>query len=105
MSKTGGSGGGTIRFKEELAHGGNADLLEPVHEAHKGVSYADLYTLAGVVAIEAANGEAAEQPMGLKSSRLNTLHRSLQGTRRPCRPKSGVEGWAGRRPHAGCGYS
>mmetsp|Transcript_59050 Transcript_59050/g.131626 ORF Transcript_59050/g.131626 Transcript_59050/m.131626 type:complete len:231 (-) Transcript_59050:174-866(-) len=62
MSKTGGSGGGTIRFKEELAHGGNAglskivDLLEPVHEAHKGVSYADLYTLAGVVAIEAANG-------------------------------------------------
>ena len=24
MSKTGGSGGGTIRFKEELAHGGNA---------------------------------------------------------------------------------
>ena len=26
MSKTGGSGGGTIRFKEELAHGGNAGL-------------------------------------------------------------------------------
>jgi len=36
MSKTGGSGGGTIRFKEELAHGGNAGLdkmvakLEPL---------------------------------------------------------------------------
>ena len=26
MSKDGGSGGGTIRFKEELAHGGNAGL-------------------------------------------------------------------------------
>ena len=37
MSKTGGSGQGTIRFKEELAHGGNAGLdkmvakLEPIH--------------------------------------------------------------------------
>lgn len=56
MSKTGGSGGGTIRFKEELAHGGNAGLaetavewMEPVHEkyADAGLSYADLYTLAG----------------------------------------------------------
>ena len=56
MSKTGGSGGGTIRFKEELAHGGNAGLaetavkwMEPVHDkyADAGLSYADLYTLAG----------------------------------------------------------
>jgi cytochrome c peroxidase len=56
MSKTGGSGGGTIRFKEELAHGGNAGLaatavkwMEPLHEkyADAGLSYADLYTLAG----------------------------------------------------------
>ena len=37
ISKTGGSGGGTIRFKEELVHGGNAGLdkmvakLEPIH--------------------------------------------------------------------------
>ena len=30
MSKTGGSGGGTIRFKEELAHGGNAGLEKMV---------------------------------------------------------------------------
>ena len=28
ISKTGGSGGGTIRFKEELAHGGNAGLAK-----------------------------------------------------------------------------
>ena len=56
VSKTGGSGGGTIRFKSELAHGGNAGLgstavewLEPIHSkyASAGLSYADLYTLAG----------------------------------------------------------
>lgn len=54
MSKTGGSGGGTIRFKEELDHGGNAGLavtavqwMEPIYKAHPGISYADLYTLGG----------------------------------------------------------
>lgn len=58
----GGSRGGTIRFKEELAHGGNAGLakavqwLEPVKKAHPGASYADIFTLAGVVAIKEANG-------------------------------------------------
>ena len=62
MSRTGGSGQGTIRFKEELAHGANAGLdqpvswLEPVHAAHPGLSYADLYAFAGVVAIEAMGG-------------------------------------------------
>ena len=62
MTKTGGSGGGTIRFKEELAHGGNAglsvivDKLEPLHAKFAGVSYADIYTLGGKVAIEAAQG-------------------------------------------------
>ena len=44
----------------QLAHGGNAGLdklvekLEPIKKAYPGVSYADLYTLAGVTAIEAA---------------------------------------------------
>jgi hypothetical protein len=56
MKKDGGSGPGTIRFKEELLHGGNAGLgetavqwLEPIHTkyADAGLSYADLYTLAG----------------------------------------------------------
>ena len=55
MSKDGGSGLGTIRFKEELAHGGNAGLGEtavPWMEDVKtkygdSLSYADLYTLAG----------------------------------------------------------
>lgn len=53
---TGGSGAGTIRFKSELAHGGNAGLavtavkwLEPIYKKYKkaGLSYADLYTLGG----------------------------------------------------------
>ncbi|KAI2492072.1 peroxidase [Fragilaria crotonensis] len=63
MSKTGGSGGGTIRFKEELDHGGNAGLavtavqwMEPIYKAHPGISYADLYTLGGVAAIKTLGG-------------------------------------------------
>merc|ERR1719174_2235074 len=62
MTKTGGSGGGTMRFKEGLNHGANAglskmvDKLEPQHAQFPGVSYADTYTLAGKVAIEAAGG-------------------------------------------------
>lgn len=65
MSRTGGSGKGTIRFVEELAHGANAGLdmavnwLEPIYKANKGgtdLSYADLYTLAGVVAIKTLGG-------------------------------------------------
>ena len=65
MTQTGGSYGGTIRFKEELAHGGNAGLadtavswMEPLYEKYSsaGLSYADLYTLGGVVAIRTMNG-------------------------------------------------
>jgi cytochrome c peroxidase len=62
MTKTGGSGGGTIRFKEELAHGGNAGLdkavkkLEPIKKRHPDVSWADLIAYVGVVAIEEMGG-------------------------------------------------
>ena len=62
MTKTGGSGGGTIRFKEELAHGNNAGLdkmvalLEPVKSKHPTISYADMYAYAGKVAIEEKGG-------------------------------------------------
>jgi catalase (peroxidase I) len=61
ISKTGGSEKGTIRFKEELAHGANGGLdlaiswLEPIYKKYNknaDLSYADLYTLAGVVAIK-----------------------------------------------------
>ena len=62
LAADGGSKGGTIRFKEELAHGGNAGLpkavawLEPVKKQFPGASYADIFTLAGCVAIKEANG-------------------------------------------------
>jgi len=51
-----------MRFKPEADHGGNAglgkarDLLEGLKKKYPGVSYADLYTLAGTVAIEALGG-------------------------------------------------
>ena len=85
MKKDGGSSGGTIRFKEELAHGANAGLdnavawLEPLYKKYNkntDLSYAgiticisygyitvnvyinrvDLYTLSGVVAIKKLGG-------------------------------------------------
>jgi len=63
VTKTGGSGGGTIRFKSELDHGGNAGLantavkwLEPIHAKYDGLTYGDLYTLAGVTAIKEMGG-------------------------------------------------
>jgi len=62
ISQTGGSRGGTIRFKEELAHGGNAGLdkavkrLEPIKKRHPDISWADLIAFVGVVAIEEMGG-------------------------------------------------
>jgi L-ascorbate peroxidase len=58
------SGGplGTIRFGQELAHGANAglqiavNLLQPIKELYPDLSYADFYTLAGVVAVEVTGG-------------------------------------------------
>jgi cytochrome c peroxidase len=74
---TGGSGGGTIRFKEELAHGGNAGLgdtavkwLEPIYAKYDGLSYADLYTLSGVAAIKAMNGPTIGWLVGALTSLL-----------------------------------
>ena len=65
MTKTGGSEKGTIRFEQELKHGANGGLdsaiawLEPLYKKYNkasDLSYADLYTLAGVVAIESMGG-------------------------------------------------
>lgn len=61
-AQNGGSDGGTMRFKPECDHGGNAglgiarDLLEPIKAKHPNISYADLYILAGVVAVEEMGG-------------------------------------------------
>lgn len=57
-----GSDGATMRFSPESNHGANAglgiarDLLEPIKAKFPGCTYADLYTLAGGVAIEAMGG-------------------------------------------------
>lgn len=65
ISKTGGSNGGTIRFEQELKHGANGGLdlpiawLEPIYKKYNrnaDLSYADLYTLAGVVAVSTLRG-------------------------------------------------
>lgn len=59
---SGGSDGATMRFHPECAHAANAGLdkarnfLESVKAKHPSISYADLWTLAGVVAIEAMGG-------------------------------------------------
>jgi len=58
---SGGSNGGLMRFREG-GYGANAglqtarDLLEPIKKKHPEVSYSDLWTLAGCVAVEAMGG-------------------------------------------------
>jgi cytochrome c peroxidase len=61
-TKTGGSHGATMRFEPESKDGANAGLhlarewLEPIKSKFAGVTYADLWTLAGSVAIEEMGG-------------------------------------------------
>jgi cytochrome c peroxidase len=67
---TGGSNGARMRFNPEASWGANAGLgparaaLEPVKAAHPDISYADLYTLSGVVAVEEAGGPAIPFRLG-----------------------------------------
>lgn len=61
---SGGSNGATMRFNPEAGHGANAGLdvarniLESVKKENPGISYADLWTLASIVAIEEMGGPA-----------------------------------------------
>lgn len=61
-SGTGGSNGSTMRFKPESAWGANAGLavarerLDAIKAKYPGLTYADLWSLAGVVAIQEAGG-------------------------------------------------
>ena len=56
--KTGGSNKATMRFHPESQHGGNAGLgvarqkLEKIRQKYPDLSYGDLWTLAGVCAIQ-----------------------------------------------------
>ncbi|CAM4769801.1 unnamed protein product [Rotaria magnacalcarata] len=62
LDSTGGSDGACMRFEPESAWGANKGLniarerLESVYQAYPGLTHADLYTLAGVVAIEKMGG-------------------------------------------------
>jgi cytochrome c peroxidase len=59
---SGGSNGATMRHAAEASHGANAGLakartlLEAVKAKHPGISYADLWSLAGVCAIQEMGG-------------------------------------------------
>ncbi|PVF93846.1 putative cytochrome-c peroxidase precursor [Serendipita vermifera] len=61
-TKTGGSNYATMRFNPEALHGANNGLniarnvLEPVKQKYSWISYGDLWTLAGVAAIQEAGG-------------------------------------------------
>ena len=61
-TNTGGSNGGTMRFAYEAKDGANAGLeaararLEPLRKKFPWISYADLWTLGGVVAIQELGG-------------------------------------------------
>ncbi|KAL3233820.1 Cytochrome c peroxidase, mitochondrial [Nakaseomyces bracarensis] len=61
-SNTGGSFGGTYRFRKEMGDPSNAGLqnaakfLDPIKEQFPWISYGDLYTLGGVVGVQEAQG-------------------------------------------------
>ncbi|GAA5908995.1 hypothetical protein JCM8208_007137 [Rhodotorula glutinis] len=61
-TKTGGSNGAGMRYEAEGGDPANAGLeharrfLEPIKEKHPWITYADLWTLAGVVAIKEMGG-------------------------------------------------
>ncbi|RHY32313.1 hypothetical protein DYB32_002665 [Aphanomyces invadans] len=71
---SGGSNGGTIRHDPEINHGANAGLdtaiaqLEPIKQRFPGISYADLYVLAGVVAISEMGGPEVKFHLGRKDA-------------------------------------
>ncbi|XP_020591021.1 probable L-ascorbate peroxidase 4 [Phalaenopsis equestris] len=74
-TKTGGPNG-SIRFEEEYSHGSNAglkiaiDLLEPIKTKHPKITYADLYQLAGVVAVEVTGGPTINFVPGRRDSSI-----------------------------------
>jgi L-ascorbate peroxidase len=76
-TKTGGPFG-TMKCPSEQAHGANAgldiavSLLEPVKEQLPTLSYADLYQLAGVVAVEVTGGPDVPFHPGREVSEIHT---------------------------------
>lgn len=76
-TKTGGPNG-SIRNEEEHRHGSNnglkiaIDFCEEVKSKHPKITYADLYQLAGVVAVEITGGPTIDFVPGRKDSKIST---------------------------------
>ncbi|GMJ12696.1 ascorbate peroxidase 3 [Hibiscus trionum] len=74
-TKTGGPNG-SIRNEEEYTHGANnglniaLDFCEDVKDKHPKITYADLYQLAGVVAVEVTGGPTIDFVPGRKDSNI-----------------------------------
>ncbi|RIA05345.1 hypothetical protein BRARA_K00318 [Brassica rapa] len=75
QTKTGGPNG-SIRNEEEYTHGANSglkialELCEGVKAKHPKITYADLYQLAGVVAVEVTGGPEISFQPGRKDSNV-----------------------------------
>ncbi|XP_038888127.1 L-ascorbate peroxidase 3 [Benincasa hispida] len=67
---------GSIRNEEEFSHGSNnglkkaIDFCEEVKSKHPKITYADLYQLAGVVAVEVTGGPTIDFVPGRKDSNI-----------------------------------
>ncbi|KAB2602731.1 L-ascorbate peroxidase 3 [Pyrus ussuriensis x Pyrus communis] len=86
-SKTGGPNG-SIRNEEEYSHGSNnglkkaIDFCEEVKSKHPRITYADLYQLAGVVAVEVTGGPAIDFSPGRKDSKISPKEGRLPDSKR-----------------------
>ncbi|XP_031745196.1 L-ascorbate peroxidase 3 isoform X2 [Cucumis sativus] len=75
VTKIGGPNG-SIRNEEEFSHGSNnglkkaIDFCEEVKSKHPKITYADLYQLAGVVAVEVTGGPTIDFVPGRKDSNI-----------------------------------
>ncbi|KAI3698846.1 hypothetical protein L2E82_42707 [Cichorium intybus] len=75
-TKTGGPNG-SIRNEEEFSHGSNnglkiaIDFCEEIKSKHPKITYADLYQLAGVVAVEVTGGPTVDFVPGRKDSKIS----------------------------------
>ncbi|CAK9139599.1 unnamed protein product [Ilex paraguariensis] len=86
-TKTGGPNG-SIRNEEELLHGANSglkiavDFCEEVKSKHPKITYADLYQLAGVVAVEVTGGPTIDFVPGRKDSKISPKEGRLPDARK-----------------------
>ncbi|CAN6554623.1 unnamed protein product [Malus baccata var. baccata] len=86
-TKTGGPNG-SIRNEEEYSHGSNnglkkaIDFCEEVKSKHPRITYADLYQLAGVVAVEVTGGPAIDISPGRKDSKISPEEGQLPDAKR-----------------------